>query len=159
VNERNESTIGGVNDVKRESGVPGTVVYRLGVLGTLAADRFAARIEPHDLKPKHVGLMTALAAGRPASQQELATRLGVAPSLVVSLADHLEALGAITRVRDPDDRRRQVLTLTAHGRKLLKDCETVARQLDDEFTAALTAPQRAALSRALGILAADAGLP
>jgi hypothetical protein len=48
---------------------------------------------------------------------------------------------------------------TEPGRKLLKECETVARQLDDEFTAALTTQQRAALSRALGILAADAGLP
>lgn len=148
-----------MNNVKHESGIPATVVFRLGTLGALAADRFAARIESHELKPKHVGLMAAVDAGRPASQQELASRLGVAPSLVVSLADHLEALGAITRVRDPDDRRRQVLTLTAHGRQLLTACEAAARELDDEFTAALTDQQRAALHQALGVLAADAGVP
>lgn len=158
LNEREHVIIGGVNDVKPESGVPGTVVFRLGVLGALAANQFAARMESHDLKPKHVGLMAALDAGRPASQQELAGRLGVAPSLVVSLADHLESLGAVSRVRDPDDRRRQVLTLTAQGQRLLKTCETAARELDEEFTAALSAAERAALDRALGVLAADAGL-
>lgn len=38
--------------------------------------------------------------------------MGVVPSLVVTLADQLEGLGAIERVRDPDDRRRHRLGLT-----------------------------------------------
>jgi hypothetical protein len=37
-------------------------------------------------------------------------------------------------------------------------CETVAREHDEEFTAALSAAERAALDRALGVFAADAGL-
>jgi len=35
--------------------------------------------------------------------------MGVAPSLVVALADHLKELEAVQRVRDPADRRRQIL--------------------------------------------------
>ena len=96
---------------------------------------------------------------RSASQQELAARLGVAPSLVVSLADHLETLGAVRRVRDPGDRRRQVLTLTDHGRDLLEQCAAAARALDEELTAALAPEQRVALHDALGVLAAAYGLP
>lgn len=60
--------------------------------------------------------MAILSSGTPASQQELAATMDVAPSLVVSLADQLESLGAIERVRDPDDRRRQKLSLTEVGR-------------------------------------------
>lgn len=133
-----------------------TVVFQLGVLGAIAADRFAARIEAHDLKPKHVGLMAALGTGRSASQQDLAGRLGVAPSLVVALADHLEAIGAVARKRDPHDRRRQALTLTARGRRLLHTCETLARELDDELTAQLSPQERQMLVRALGALLATA---
>ncbi|MFE3102394.1 MarR family winged helix-turn-helix transcriptional regulator [Nocardia tengchongensis] len=148
-----------MNDVKKPTGLPRTVAFRLGTVGAVVADRFAARIEELDLKPKHAGLMTALSHGEAASQQELAGRLGVAPSLVVALADHLERLGAIERVRDPGDRRRQVLRLTAHGHTLLAACEQAALELDDELTAGMTAAQRTALQRALGVLAAEAGLP
>jgi hypothetical protein len=58
-----------------------------------------------------------------------------------------------------DDRRRQILTLTDHGRELLAATEKRARRLDREFTGSLTAAQRTALQPALAVLAADAGLP
>ncbi|MFF4396589.1 MarR family winged helix-turn-helix transcriptional regulator [Streptomyces sp. NPDC001480] len=148
-----------MNEVKGSAGLPQTLVFRLGTLGAVIGDRFAERIEPYDLKPKHVGLLTALGQGSFASQQDLAGRLGVAPSLVVSLADHLESLGAVRRVRDPDDRRRQVLTLTEQGRRLLGDCAAEARTLDAEITARLSPAQREILREALGTLAAEAGLP
>ena len=145
--------------MKNVSGLPATIVFRLGTVGSVAGELFAERIQAYDLKPKHAGLMTALSEGVPASQQELAARLGVAPSLVVSLADHLETLGAVRRVRDPGDRRRQVLTLTDHGRALLEQCAAAASALDEEFTAALAPEQRVALHDALGVLAAAHGLP
>jgi DNA-binding MarR family transcriptional regulator len=138
-----------MTEVKGAAELRSTVVYQLGTLGSVAADRFAARVEPLGIKPKHAGLLAALDAETAASQQELAARLGVVPSLVVSLADQLEALGAVERVRDNRDRRRQVLTLTPTGRTLLARCAQAARELDDELTATLTAPQRRALRRAL----------
>ncbi|ACZ85298.1 MarR family winged helix-turn-helix transcriptional regulator [Streptosporangium roseum] len=147
-----------VNDVKPAS-VAGTVTFRLGVLGTAVADRFAAAIQPLDLKPKHVGLMVVLDTRGAGVQLEIARTMGVAPSLVVSLADHLERLGAIARVRDAGDRRRQLLSLTKHGRELLRDCHTRAQALDEELLAGIGADDRAVLRRVLGGLAADAGLP
>ncbi len=146
-----------VKDVK--TAIPATVVFRLGTLGSMATDRFAAAITDLDLKPKHVGVLVALDHGVAASQQDLAVRLGVAPSLVVALADHLEGLGTVRRERDPDDRRRQVLTLTDHGRELLAEATSRAQRLDREFTHALSAAQRSALRSALAVLAADMGLP
>jgi DNA-binding MarR family transcriptional regulator len=83
----------------------------------------------------------------------------VAPSLVVTLADHLEQIGAIERLRDPADRRRQVLTLTDAGRALLRACLAAARELDAGLTAGLSPADRATLSRILDQLAAEADLP
>ncbi|QTD95904.1 MarR family winged helix-turn-helix transcriptional regulator [Streptomyces cyanogenus] len=141
------------------SGLTSTVVFRLGTLGTVATDRFTREIEGLGLKPKHVGLMAALSLAAVASQQELAARMGVAPSLMVSLADYLEGLGAVRRVRDPRDRRRQVLTLTKEGQGLLDRCTSMARTLDEEFVAGLTEKQRKALDEALRVMANRAGLP
>lgn len=152
-----------MDDVNGSSGGPTglttTVVFKLGTLGTIATERFTQELRELDLKPKDVGLMTVLTLSAATSQLDVAARMGVAPSLVVSLADRLEARGAVSRVRDPHDRRRQVLTLTTEGRRLLDRCEAVARALDAELTDGLTAAQRTALQQALSVLAARAGLP
>ncbi|MGW6919246.1 MarR family winged helix-turn-helix transcriptional regulator [Kitasatospora sp. NPDC054939] len=136
-----------------------SLVFRLGALGTVATARFTAAIESRGLKPKHVGLLAALSARSASSQLELSQAMGVAPSLVVSLADQLEGMGALQRVRDPADRRRQALVLTAAGRGLLAECAALAQELDAELAAALTPEEREALRRALGVLARDVGLP
>ncbi|MGW5776972.1 MarR family winged helix-turn-helix transcriptional regulator [Streptomyces sp. NPDC003863] len=141
-----------MSDVKGAAALRATLVFNLGTLGALASDRFAARVEAIGLKPKHAGLLAALDAGSGASQQELAARLGVAPSLIVVLADQLQALGAVERVRDPQDRRRQVLTLTPEGRRLLTRCAEAAEEADAELTAGLGDAQRAALADALRAL-------
>ena len=104
-------------------------------------------------------MMLALDTGGPAVQLDVARLLGVAPSLVVSLADHLEGLGAIQRVRDQGDRRRQLLSLTDEGRRLLIRCGELAGRLDAEMVGELSLEERAALDGVLGKLAARAGLP
>ncbi|NUR83068.1 MAG: MarR family transcriptional regulator [Nonomuraea sp.] len=139
--------------------VAGTMAFRIGTLGAILTERFAAAIVPLELKPKHVGLLTLLEARGTASQLDVAKTMGVAPSLVVTLADHLERLGAITRVRDAGDRRRQLLDLTDDGRALLGRCLDAALALDAELTGRLDPRERAALGKALGTLAAEAGLP
>ncbi|MFD8481512.1 MarR family winged helix-turn-helix transcriptional regulator [Kitasatospora sp. NPDC059673] len=141
-----------MSDVKGAAALRATVVFNLGTLGALASDRFAGRVERLGIKPKHAGLLAALDAESAASQQELATRLGVAPSLIVALADQLQELGAVERVRDPGDRRRQVLTLTPEGRYLLARCAEAAEAVDAELTNGLTAAQRTALARHLRTL-------
>ncbi|GAA2821515.1 MarR family winged helix-turn-helix transcriptional regulator [Kitasatospora sp. CM 4170] len=152
-----------MNDVKPPQAaarpVTTSVVFRLGTLGSVVTARYTEALAEIGLKPKHVGLMVALDSGAPPSQLELARTMAVAPSLVVSLADHLEQIGAVDRVRDPADRRRQVLALTGAGRALLAECAALAHRLDEEVTAALGASEREALRRTLGVLGAEAGLP
>ncbi|MFD5725047.1 MarR family winged helix-turn-helix transcriptional regulator [Streptomyces sp. NPDC058368] len=104
-------------------------------------------------------MLGALDAGLASSQLEIARLMRVAPSLVVSLADHLESKGAIKRLRDPADRRRQVLSLTDEGRELLGRCTDMALAIDARLDAGLTPPQRAALRDSLDRLAVAYGLP
>ncbi|WP_280361205.1 MarR family winged helix-turn-helix transcriptional regulator [Nocardia wallacei] len=141
------------------AGLPATLTFRLGYLGTKVADLFAAHVAELDLKPKHVGMLIELSGDGAASQQELAVRMEVAPSLVVALADHLESLDALRRMRDPDDRRRQVLSLTDRGRELLTACAEIAHRLDGELAAELAGRDRTALRRALATIATTAGFP
>lgn len=141
-----------MSDVKGAADLRATVAFNLGTLGALAADRFARRVEALGLRPKHAGLLAALDAGPAASQQDLAQQLGVAPSLIVALADQLQELGALERVRDAEDRRRQVLNLTAEGRRLLSDCVAAAQAVDEELISGLGDTQRAALAGGLRLL-------
>jgi DNA-binding MarR family transcriptional regulator len=127
-----------------------TVTFWLGVVGTRVAAGYAAQIEARGLKPKHVGLLATLERDGARSQQELARELRVAPSLVVALIDHLQDLGAVLRERDPADRRRQNVALTARGRSMLTECASLAAAMDAELTAGLTAHQREALLALLG---------
>lgn len=147
-----------VNEVKPGS-VAGTMAFRVATLGAVVTERMADAIAAFELKPKHVGLMVLLETRGTTTQLDVARTMKVAPSLIVSLADHLEGLGAIVRVRDAGDRRRQLLSLTEEGHRLLGRCLEVARALDAELGAGLAPEDRAALARALGTLAAQAGLP
>ncbi|MBL7259446.1 MarR family winged helix-turn-helix transcriptional regulator [Paractinoplanes lichenicola] len=127
-----------------------TLSFRLALLGAAHEASLAARLAALDLKPKHVALLSLLRSRGAESQVELAAALGVAPSLVVLLADRLAERGAIQRVRDPADRRRQSLRLTAEGARLLDAATAEAATLDD--TLGLSADDRAALDRILDSL-------
>jgi DNA-binding MarR family transcriptional regulator len=63
--------------------------------------------------------------------------------VVVKLADHLEAIGAIERTRDPDDRRRQTLRLTEHGRARYAECTAITHDLEKDLLAACPSPNAA----------------
>jgi DNA-binding MarR family transcriptional regulator len=147
-----------VNDVK-PTALTGTLTFQLGVLGSVLADRFAERILTLGLKTKHAGLLAALAASGGLSQQELAVRMRVAPSLVVALADHLEGMAALTRTRDAVDRRRQLLALTETGRELLAGCGRAAAEIEAELVAGVPERQVAGLRSALGRLLEAEHLP
>jgi DNA-binding MarR family transcriptional regulator len=69
-----------------------------------------------------------------------------------SMADMVTALheqGFIVRDRDPSDRRRLVLSLTADGRKLLRRYRRRVSALEEEMLAALSPGQAAELRRSL----------
>jgi DNA-binding MarR family transcriptional regulator len=59
----------------------------------------------------------------------------------------------------PPCSRRQILSLTDHGRELLGQYLDAAQGIDAEMTAAFSGDDRAALHRIFGALADQLGLP
>ena len=122
--------------------------FRLGVTGSQITQTFSRRVERLGLTYKQVGLL-AVDAGLASSQRDIAARLNVAPSLVVSLVDQLADLGAIDRERSAADRRVQVITLTPKGRELLAESAAAVEELDAELRARLSPAGREALATVL----------
>lgn len=132
--------------------------FQVGKLGQYATDRFAERIAPLGLRPRHCGVLGVLRASQPA-QLDLASALGVSNSVVVNMLDELEDLGAVRRVRETEDRRRQRVELTDHGRTLARKATWLAHELDEDLLASLDDALAATLREALRTLAKEHGLP
>lgn len=126
-------------------GILTATCFRLGLLGARLTQAFSDRIEQIGVSHKQVGLLAVVGAGLAQSQRDIAFRLHVAPSLVVSLVDQLVELGAVTRSRSTSDRRVQLIELTDRGRELLAASASAAADLDAEFRATLSTSGQSAL--------------
>jgi DNA-binding MarR family transcriptional regulator len=80
-----------------------------------------------------------------APQQELTEVLCMDANNVVLLLNELEDLGHVTRRRDPEDRRRHIVELTAEGRDALARAERAQEEIEDDVLQALDAQERATL--------------
>jgi DNA-binding MarR family transcriptional regulator len=92
-------------------------------------------------------LLSYLRDRSPALQQQLCEALLLDSNNCVLLLNELEDTGYIERRRDPSDRRRHVVDLTAAGRKALERGERAQESLEDEVLAALSPEERATLRR------------
>ena len=100
----------------------------------------------------HLRLLMALSYLRDhdgAPQQELAEVLCMDANNVVLLLNELEDPGYVTRRRDPLDRRRHLVELTAGGRRALANAERAQEAIEDEVLGALDPQERATLWRLL----------
>jgi DNA-binding MarR family transcriptional regulator len=88
-----------------------------------------------------------------ASQHALSKGLSIDANNCVLLLNDLETLGYVERRRDPIDRRRHLVELTAQGRTALERAELAQSSIEDEILGALTTEERSMLqgllSRAL----------
>jgi MarR family transcriptional regulator, lower aerobic nicotinate degradation pathway regulator len=95
------------------------------------------------------GLLAILAEGAPETQATIAAALNVDPSRLVALLDSLEQRGLVVRQRDPQDRRRHVVSITAEGKRNLARLRELTKQLEDEYFSPLDADERRALRELL----------
>ncbi|HEU4728505.1 MAG TPA: MarR family transcriptional regulator, partial [Kofleriaceae bacterium] len=102
-----------------------------------------------DLRDRHLMALVMLSADDGMAQQELARHLSLDPTLVVAVIDDLEDRGLCERVRDPDDRRRHVIHLTAKGRRVYRDARALAAKVGDEIFAPLDRSERKQLTELL----------
>jgi DNA-binding MarR family transcriptional regulator len=100
--------------------------YLLARVGRTQSVRFAERMRALDLRPKHFAVLNAVALSDGGSQHELGGRMGLDPSGLVGAIDELEGMRLLERRRDPADRRRNVVVLTADGTATLRRARRLA---------------------------------
>lgn len=102
-----------------------------------------------DLNAREFLVLSFVRASADLSQQELSTRLGLDPTIVVGLIDALESRGLVVRTKDPADRRRNVLSLTPAGIAVHDEAVAEATTAQEAFLAPLPAGDRARVRDAL----------
>lgn len=118
------------------------LIDHLARLGRRAADSAGAGC---CLRPRHMIAVKILGDHGPMTQHALGSALSLDPSNVVGLLNELEERGLITRRRDPADRRRHIVSLSAAGEGTLAASQDAFRGVEDELLKALTADERATL--------------
>jgi MarR family transcriptional regulator, lower aerobic nicotinate degradation pathway regulator len=125
-------------------------------LGRAAGVRLAAALSALGMRPHEFAVLNGLDEAGPTSQGTLGAAMRVHPSNLVALIDGLEADGLVVRRRDPGDRRRYLIDLTAAGRRRLGQARRAAAQAEEDLLAPLTAAERARLHSLLKRVAAHA---
>lgn len=122
--------------------------FRMRRIHSRLSEGFVARLAGHDMRPGGFSAM-ALIAGNPGlSQRALSQEVGLDQASVVFLLHELETRGWAERRRDPADRRRHRLFLTAQGEAALQRMAAAAVENEKDVRAVLT-PAEAAMLWAL----------
>jgi DNA-binding MarR family transcriptional regulator len=99
------------------------------------------------LRPLATGVLMVVAQKGPCAQRDISEALDVDPSDLVSMLDQLEQTGFIERRRDPDDRRRNTIVITADGTKAAKRISELAARAEAAALERLSVAERAELTR------------
>lgn len=100
----------------------------------------------------HYRLLATLEDFGPASQADLGRRSGIHLSDMVAAVNELADQKLVERTPDPADRRRNIITLTAAGKRQLRRLEKRLAQTQDELVAPLSPEERQHLTELLGRL-------
>ncbi len=104
---------------------------------------------------QHFVVLTSLAEQGAASQAALGRRLWIDRSDLHAILNDLEERGWVARVRDDQDRRRNIVALTRAGRTALARLDKRVDGAQDALLAPLPAADRRELRRLLERLIAD----
>jgi MarR family transcriptional regulator, lower aerobic nicotinate degradation pathway regulator len=109
----------------------------------------AEALSEEGVRRQHFAVLASLEEQGPASQADLGRRLWIDRSDLHALLGELEAERLIARVRDAEDRRRNVVTLTTAGEAALKRLTERVQHAQAELLRPLPAADRRTLRRLL----------
>ena len=95
-----------------------------------------------DARQWHYAVLASLQEYGTGSQATLSRRTGIYRSDMVGVLNELAERGLVERAPDPGDRRRNVITVTAQGRRRLGRLDKILDDLHEELLAPLTPDER-----------------
>ncbi|MFI7007744.1 MarR family winged helix-turn-helix transcriptional regulator [Streptomyces sp. NPDC050145] len=104
----------------------------------------AEALAEHGLKMWHHVVLCAVADQQPVAQADLVRGVQLDPKDMVGVLNDLQAAGLVERRPDPGDRRKNAVTATEDGTRLVATCARAARTANDELLAPLDEDERAA---------------
>ncbi|MEU6552169.1 MarR family transcriptional regulator [Streptomyces sp. NPDC046915] len=119
--------------------LPSWILGRAAARGrALVAEALAA----DDMKMWHHVVLSAVRDLAPVAQADLGRSIGLDPKDLVGVLNDLQAASLVARAPDPRDRRKNAVSLTDEGVRLLTRCEKSAREANDALLAPLSAAER-----------------
>jgi DNA-binding MarR family transcriptional regulator len=130
--------------------VPPTAPRAIRTLPSWLLGRAAARgralvgeaLAAEGMRMWHHVVLSAVADLGPVAQAELGRSVQLDPKDMVGILNDLQDAGLVVREPDPKDRRKNAVSITKEGGRLLKRCERAARKANDALLAPLSAAER-----------------
>ncbi|MFD9980449.1 MarR family winged helix-turn-helix transcriptional regulator [Streptomyces massasporeus] len=102
----------------------------------------AEALAGEDMRMWHHVVLSAVRDLAPVAQADLGRGVRLDPKDLVGVLNDLQSAGLVVREPDPKDRRKNAVSLTERGARVLKRCEKAARAANDELLAPLSAAER-----------------
>jgi DNA-binding MarR family transcriptional regulator len=119
--------------------LPSWLLGRAAARGrSLVAEALAAE----GMRMWHHVVLSAVRDLAPVAQADVGRSVQLDPKDLVGILNDLQAQGLVVRAPDPNDRRKNAVSLTGEGARLLKRCEKAAREANDALLAPLSAAER-----------------
>jgi DNA-binding MarR family transcriptional regulator len=106
---------------------------------------FLQRMVPYELRPVDFSVLSLIAHNPGITSRQLCSTLGILPPNLVGIINTMERREIVMRRPHPHDGRAVGLHLSAKGRKLMRDAERTAADLEAEVATSLSAGESKAL--------------
>jgi DNA-binding MarR family transcriptional regulator len=126
-----------------------STAFLLAKVGMTVKMRMLDELEQVGCGLYEYGVLAVLSEGAQKTQSAIADALSVDRSQLVGVLDTLEGDGFVERKRDPNDRRRHAVSITADGKRRLVKLRSVVEEIERTFLEPLDDETRTALHETL----------